>query len=72
MKRRRIYGASLNPPLLASESPDEFDSIRSAIIAQLRPGDFIEKLFVSDAIVLRLGRLPPPPRQDRNCEFGLP
>lgn len=48
MKRPRIYSALLNPPLLVSESRDEFDSIRGAIIAAVKPTDFIEKLYVSD------------------------
>jgi len=62
MKRPRIYSALINPPLLVSESRDEFDSIRSAIIAHIKPTDFIEKLYVSELTsyawdVLRLRRV---------------
>jgi hypothetical protein len=54
MNRRQDYNISAfsNPPLLITESADEFAALRAELEAEIKPSGIVERLYVDDFAVI--------------------
>ena len=59
------------PPLLITESREDFDQVRNALEREIQPQGIIEQMYVNDLAYLRLGNSAPSALQGHDRQFGI-